>query len=136
MRGLRKRVQGFVERPSSEILLRLRVILIAPRVDLVTASGEQRRGKEFRSGTQQTGREIDRRGRGEVQLARGRFVGVRKPGLRIGARDVLRIRFPRDGRGMSGSVHFLLCTLTFPFVLGIPRTTGTSIPRCSRVDLG
>jgi hypothetical protein len=91
MRGLGKHVQGFVERLSSEILLGLRVILMAPRVDLIAASGEQRRGKELCSSTQQTGREIDRRGRGEAQLARGRLVGVRPPGRRIGARDMFRI---------------------------------------------
>jgi hypothetical protein len=131
LRGLCKHVQDFVERPSSEILLRLWIILIAPHVDLVAASGEQCRA-------QQTGREIDHRGRGEAQLAHGRFVGVCPPGLYIDARDVLRISF-RDGRGMSGRVYFLLWTLTsFPFVpsLGIPQTTRTSIPHCSSIDLG
>jgi hypothetical protein len=42
MRGLGKHVQGFIERPSSEVLLCLWVILVAQRVDLVATSGEQR----------------------------------------------------------------------------------------------
>lgn len=135
MCGLGKHVQSFVERPSSEILLRLWVIVVAPDVDLVTAGSEQRGGKQFSSGAQQARREVDRRGRGEAQLARGRLVGVRTPGLRIGTCNMFRICI-RDGRGMSGRVYFLLYTLAFfPFILGIPHTTRTSIPRCGNIDL-
>jgi hypothetical protein len=106
MRRLGKRIKGLVERPPTEIVLRLCVVLVAPRVDLVAAGGEQRRGEELCSGAQQAHGEVDRRGRSEAQLACGRLVGVLPPGCRLCARDVFRMRF-RDDRGVSGSVDFL-----------------------------
>ena len=62
MRCLCERIQCLLERPPIEILLRLRVVLVAPRVDLIAASAEQCRGEQLRDGAQQAHGEIDRRG--------------------------------------------------------------------------
>ena len=103
---LRKRIEGLIECPPIEIALRLRVVFVAPHVDFVSAGAEQRRGNQLRDGAQQTHREIDRGGRGEAELSRGRLVRVRRPGRRAGARNVLRVRIG-DSRGVSRCVDFL-----------------------------
>ena len=42
MRRLRKRIESLREVPAAELLLRLRIVLVALRVDLVAARAEQR----------------------------------------------------------------------------------------------
>lgn len=42
MRSLRERIEGLIEGPTSELLLRLRIILVTWQVDLVAARAEQR----------------------------------------------------------------------------------------------
>ena len=79
MRRLRKRIERLLKRPPAKISLRLRIVRVAFCVDLVSARAEQRRGEHFRHGAQQANGEIDRRRRGEAQLARGRLVRVRRP---------------------------------------------------------
>lgn len=106
MRRLRERIERLLERPSREIGLSLRVVRVAPRVDLVSARAEERRGEHARDGAQQADGEVDRPGRGEAQLARRRLVRVHQPGRRLGARDVLRVRFGDDG-GVPRSVYLL-----------------------------
>ena len=59
MGRLRKRIEGSVEHPPSEIALRLRVVGVAPYIDLVSAGAEQRRGEQLRDGAQQAHGEID-----------------------------------------------------------------------------
>ena len=106
MHRLRKRVEPLLKRPPRKIVLRRRIVRIAPCVELVSARAEQRRGEHFRDGAQQAHGEIDRRGRGEAQLARGRLVRIRRPWRRLGARDVLGVRFG-DDRGVPGRVDLL-----------------------------
>jgi len=106
MRRLRKRIERLLKRPPRKIVLCLRIVRVAPRVELVSARAEQRRREHFRDGAQQANGEIDRRGRGEAQLARGRLVRVRRPWRRLGARDVLWVRFG-DDRGVPWRVYFL-----------------------------
>jgi hypothetical protein len=48
MGHLRKRIEGLAERPPSKITLRLRVVGVAPYIDLVSAGAEQRRGEQLR----------------------------------------------------------------------------------------
>ena len=45
MRRLRERVESLREIPTAELLLRLRIVLVALRVDLVAARAEQLRGE-------------------------------------------------------------------------------------------
>jgi hypothetical protein len=52
MRGLRECIEGLIERSTTEILLCLRVIIVAPRIDFVSASAEQGRGEERCDGAQ------------------------------------------------------------------------------------
>ena len=66
MRCLSKPVEGLVKRSPIEIVLRLCVGLVAPRVDLVATGAEQRRGKEFRYRAEQARGKVDRRGRSET----------------------------------------------------------------------
>jgi len=106
MRRLGKRIERLVKRPPTKIILRLGIVRVAPCVDLVPARAEQRRGEHFRDGTQQANGEIDRRRRGEAQLARGGLVRVRRPWRRLGARDMLWVRFG-DGRGVPRRVDLL-----------------------------
>ena len=106
MRRLGKRIERLVKRPPTKIVLCLRIVRVAPRVDLVSARAEQRRGEHFRDGAQQANGEIDRRRRGEAQLACGRVVRVRRPWCRLGARDILWVRFG-DGRGVPRRVDLL-----------------------------
>jgi hypothetical protein len=106
MRRLRERIEGLIEGPTAELLLRLRVVLVARQVDLVAASAEQRRGELLRDCAQQVDCEVDRCGRRDAQLACGRLVRVRRPWRRLGACDVLRVCLG-DGRGMPGCVDFL-----------------------------
>ena len=106
MRRQRKSIERLLKRPPIQIRLRLRIIRIALRVDLIPAGAKQRRGEHLRDGAQQAHGEVDRGGRGKTQLARGRLVRVRRPGRRLGARDVLRVRLG-DGRGVPWRVDFL-----------------------------
>ena len=62
MRSLRERIEGLNEGPTSELLLRLRVVLVTWQVDLVAARAEQRRGELARDCSEQVDREVDRRG--------------------------------------------------------------------------
>jgi len=130
---LRKRVQGLLDRPTSEVLLRLRVVLVAIRIDLVAAGVEHRRREHLRDGAQEAGREFDRGGRREAQLARGRLVRELGPRRRFGARDVFRVRLG-DGGGMPGRIDFL-CDGLIVSALDLAgerqglRTTTMSIPR-------
>ena len=63
MRSLRERIEGLIEGPTSELLLRLRIVLITWQVDLVAARAEQRRGELLRNCAEQVDGEVDRRGR-------------------------------------------------------------------------
>jgi len=65
MRGLGKRIKGLVERPPRKITLRLRVVGIAPHIDLVSAGAEQ-----LSDGVQQAHGEIDRRGQAGAAVPR------------------------------------------------------------------
>lgn len=62
MRSLRERIEGLNEGPTSELLLRLRVVLVTRQVDLVAARAEQRRGELARDCGEQVDGEVDRRG--------------------------------------------------------------------------
>ena len=106
MRRLRERIESLREVPAAELLLRLRVVLVALRVDLVTARAEKRRGEQLRGRTQQADGEVDRRGRREAQLTRGRLARIRDPRRCLGACDIFWISLG-DGRGMSGCVNLL-----------------------------
>lgn len=133
MRRQRKSIERLLKRPPIQIRLRLRIIRIALRVDLIPAGAKQRRGEHLRDGAQQAHGEVDRGGRGKTQLARGRLVRVRRPGRRLGARDVLRVRLG-DGRGVPWRVDFLCVHHHVRFHCGEKKekghTTRTSIPRC------
>ena len=132
MRSLRERIEGLNEGPTSELLLRLRVVLVTWQVDLVAARAEQRRGELARDCSEQVDGEVDRCGRGDAQLACGRLVRVCCPGCRFCACDVLR-ECLGDGRGMPGCIDFLwedLFSAAGPRESEKPRTTRTSIPRC------
>jgi hypothetical protein len=94
---LRKGIEGLFERPPIEITLRLRVVRIASRINLISAGAEQGRREQPRNGAQQAHGEIDSVGRGEAQLSCGGFVRVGGPGRRLGARDVLRVRLGDNG---------------------------------------
>ena len=59
MRRLRKSIEGLFERPPIEITLRLRIIGIALRINLVSASAEQGRREQPRDRAQQAHGEID-----------------------------------------------------------------------------
>lgn len=91
MRCLRKSIEGLVECPPIQITLRLYIVRVAPRVDLISTGTEQRRGEQLRDCAQHTHSKIDRRGRSEAQLSRRRLVRVHQPGRRLGARDILRV---------------------------------------------
>ena len=106
MRSLRERIEGLIEGPTSELLLRLRIILVTWQVDLVAARAEQRRGKLLRNCAEQVDGEVDRRGRRDAQLACGRLVRVCCPWCRFGACDVLRVCLG-DDRCMPGRIDFL-----------------------------
>ena len=106
MRRLRKRIERLVNRPPTKIVLRLRIVRVAPCIDLVSTRAEQRRGEHLCDGAQQANGEIDRRRRGKAQLARGRLVRVRRPWRRLGARNILWVRFG-DGRGVPWRVDLL-----------------------------
>ncbi len=60
MRRLRERVQSLLDCPTCEVLLRLRVVLVAIRIDLVAARVEHRRRKHLRGRAQEARREVDR----------------------------------------------------------------------------
>jgi len=49
---LRKRSKSLIERLPAEIMLCLRIVLIALRVDFISASTEQRRGEHLRDRAQ------------------------------------------------------------------------------------
>ena len=106
MRSLRERIEGLIEGPTSELLLRLRIVLITWQVDLVAARAEQRRGELLRNCAKQVDSKVDRRGRGDAQLACGRLVSVRCPWCRFCACDVLRVCL-RDDRCMPRRIDFL-----------------------------
>ena len=91
MRRLRKGIEGLIERPPTEVTLRLRVMCIALRINLISTGTEQHRGEQPRDGAQQVRGKIDRVGRGKAQLSCGRLGRVGRPRRRFGARDVLRV---------------------------------------------
>lgn len=93
MRRPRKPIEGLLERAPFEIVLRLGVIRIASRIDLIAAGAEQRRGEQLCDGAQQAHGKIDRRGRSEAQLPRGRLVRIYRPWRRLGACYVLWVGF-------------------------------------------
>ena len=79
MSRLGEPIEGLLERPPVKIVLGLGVIRVASRIDLGTTGAEQRRGEQLRDGAQQANGKIDRHGRSEAQLPRGRLVCVYRP---------------------------------------------------------
>ena len=66
MRRLRESVEGLFERLPIEIALRLHIIRIASRINLITAGAEQSGREQPRNRAQQARGEIDSVGRGEA----------------------------------------------------------------------
>ena len=86
MRGLGKRVKGLVEHPPSKITLRLRIVGVAPHIELVSAGAEQRRGEQLSDGVQQAHGEIDRRGRTSAAVPRADRSGTSSRAMPLGTR--------------------------------------------------
>ena len=101
-----KGIEGLFERPPIEITLRLGIIRIASRINLISTCAEHGRREQPRDRAQQAHGEIDSARRGEAQLPCGRFVRIGGPGCRLGARDVFRVRLG-DDRGVARCVDFL-----------------------------
>ena len=59
MRRLREGVEGLCNCPTAKLLLRLCVVMIALRVDLVASCAKQCRRKQFRGCAQQVSGEVD-----------------------------------------------------------------------------